>query len=898
VTHPFPGEFLHPDPSKITVVTSTRRLSRALVRAFDEEQVAAGRQAWEPLDILPWDAWVDRSWRRLREGTRWEGNQALSDEQEAVLWELAARESGAVLDRLLMPAQIAREALRAWRLVENYRVPPGDLQRSGGPETGQLVQMADRVQSRLREEGWRSRDRRLRDVTGSRRLGSLGPTRLLLAGFDELTPAQDLLVSALRDTGVDVVKLPAPSFESAAYGLACPDPSAEIEQLALAARGWLEMNPEARIGIVMADLEQRRSEIGETLEDVLTPERLLPGSETQGRAWDVSLGPPLSDWPIVDTAIRALSLAIRPGSFSEISLFLRSPFLGGSLTEAGARGLLDRDLRSDNVQQLDLGELWTRLEPLRMPGSPVPDLAARLSRLAGLCSAMPGTAAPDRWAGLFGEMLKVLGWPGERSLDSAEYQCQLKWQQLLATLAATGIVSGRVTASACLDRLRRLAADTSFQPEGPPAPIQVLGLLETPGLTFDALWIAGFHHQAWPRPVRPNALVPASVQRRYGMPRAAADSELQFAKRRTETFCRAAGEVVFSWPEQLDDESLRPSPLVRHLPAWPHASEPRTNPASRMLGHVPMETLKDDRVRAWSAGKKVARGSYLVKDMSACPFRAQVRARLDAESLEQPRPGISPMDSGAVAHVALQSLWEEWRDSESLAALNEDELIDRVRTAVRQACQRELPGHSPMDETLRELETARTTDRLVCLLAQDRERAAFAAVRVEKSTEREFAGVRFRLQADRVDQLADGSLLLIDYKTGAVSLRDWHGERPKDPQLPFYAFMFAETAGRIAGLAYGCLRTGEEGYVGLAATEISGTGIRDISQVRSPPNDAAGWDQAMSAWERNLQTLVGDFAAGDARVDPRRMSEDCRFCDLSPLCRRHELVAAGILPDE
>jgi probable DNA repair protein len=898
VTSPLPGEFFHPDPSKVTVVTSTRRLARALVRTFDEEQIAAGRQAWEALDILPWDAWVDRSWRRLREGARWEECQALSDEQEAVLWELAARESGPVLDRLLMPAQIAREALRAWRLVENYGVPSGDLQRAGGPETRQLLQIADRVESRLRQEGWRSRNRRLRDLTGSGRLGSLGPTRLVLAGFDELTPTQDLLISALRDTGVDVAKLPAPSVDSAVYGLACADPSVELEQLALAARGWLEKNPQARIGIVMADLEQRRREIAEILEDVLTPERLLPGSAIQGRAWDISLGPPLSDWPIVDTAIRALSLAIRPGSFSEISLLLRSPFVGASLTEAGSRGLLDRDLRSAGVQQLDLGELSTRLESGRTSGAPVPDLAARLSRLAELVRSMPGTAAPDRWAGLFGEMLKVLGWPGERPLDSAEYQCRMKWQQLLATLAATGIVSGRVTASACLDRLRRLAADTSFQPEGAPAPIQVLGLLETPGLTFDALWIAGFHHQAWPRPVRPNALIPARIQRRYRMPRAAPDLELQFAKGRTETLCRAAGEVVFSWPEQLDDESLRPSPLLRHLPGWPSPSEPRTKPADRMLGHMPMETLNDNGLQAWTAGKKVTRGSYLVKDMSACPFRAQARARLDAGSLEQPRPGISAMDSGAVAHLALQALWEDWRDSESLACLNEDQLIDQVRTAVRQACQRILPGRSPMDQTLRELETARTIDRLVCLLAQDRGRAAFAAVRIEKSTEREFAGVRFRLQADRVDKLADGSLLLIDYKTGSVNLRDWHGERPRDPQLPFYALMFAETAERIGGLAYGCLRTGEEGYIGLAAVEISGTGIRNISQVRSPPNDAAGWDQALSAWERNLETLVGNFAAGDARVDPRRMSEDCRFCDLSPLCRRHELVAAGVLRDE
>ncbi len=883
---------------KTTVVTSTRRLSRALARAFDESQLAAGKQAWEPPEILPWEAWVDRSWRRLREGSQWEECQALSDEQEVVLWELAARESGAFLDRLLMPSQIAREALRAWRLVEDYRVPPEDLRRAGGPETGQLIQIAGRVEARLREEGWRSRGRRLPDVAGSSRLGSLGPQRLLLAGFDALTPAQELLVSALCNSGVEVVRLPAPTVEGAAYTVACPDPTAELDQLALAARGWLERNPEARIGIVVADLEQRRREIGEVLDDVLTPERVLPGSEQQGRAWDVSLGPPLSDWPIVDTAIRALSLAIRPGAFAEISLFLRSPFVGGSQSEAGARGLLDSELRSANVQQLDLAELWNRLESFRPSGSPAPDLTARLSRLTDLSSALPATAAPERWAGVFGEMLKVLGWPGERPLNSEEYQCQLKWQQLLATLAATGIVSDRVTASACLDRLRRLAGDTTFQPEGPAAPIQVLGLLETPGLTFDALWIAGLHHQAWPRPVRPNSLIPARVQRRHGMPRAAADLELQFAEGRTEKLARAAGEVVFSWPEQLDDESLRPSPLLRDLPGWPRPSEVRTTPASRLLGGATLETLKDDRLRSWRAGDKVGRGSYLVKDMSACPFRAQARARLDARSLEQPRPGISPMDSGAAAHLALELLWEDWRDSESLKSLGVDELIDQVRTAVGQACQRKIPGHGPMDRILRELETARMTDRLVSLLAQDRERVAFAVVRIEKSTEREFAGVRFRLQADRIDRLADGSLLLIDYKSGPVSPRDWHGPRPKDPQLPFYALMFADPAVRIGGLAFGCLRTGEEGYIGLASAEISGTGIRDISQVPNPPNEAADWDRALSDWQRNLETLVSHFAAGDARVDPRRMSEDCRYCDLSPLCRRHELVASGVLRDE
>lgn len=887
-------------PGEDTVITSTRRLARRLRRDHDEAQVASGRSAWASPDVIPWDAWSERCWRKLRD---WSGSgrspAAISDDQELVLWEEAASNDAELLEQLLMPGEIAREARRAWNLAADYQIPRQALIDHGGTETRQLLQMAARVEARLRAEGWSSRAQRLASLTGSPHLGRIAPKRVLLAGFDELTPAQDALISAFRSAGTAVVEYPPERLDGVAVKRSCADPAAELQEAALAARRWLEACPDASIGIVLADLEQRRQEVEEIFDDVLTPTRIVPGQLTERRAWDMSLGAPLSSWPVVDAALRALNLALRPATFADLGLFLRSPFIGGAQGEAGPRAVLDADLRAMGIQHIDLAGLVARIKSMSdSPSFSLQDLMRRLVRLQELARSLPEAATPERWAGLFGELLNVLGWPGDRPLDSAEYQCQMKWQQLLSTLAAVGTVTGRMSASACLDRLRRLAMEGVFQPEAAPAPVQIMGLLETPGLTFDALWVTGLHHQAWPRPLRPNTLIPTALQRHYRMPRAAPDLELAFAHRRTDALARSAREVVFSWPAQIDDESLRPSPLISRMTQEETPTATWDGLAAASVGHTALERLVDEHLRPLPAGTGVRGGSAVVKSQSACPFQAQARARLDACSLERPAPGVSAMDSGRIAHLALQWLWDQWRSSTTLGARSDVELAAEVDDAVRRACRKILDDGSPFSGTLIELEKARTVDRILALLAQDRAREPFIVEAVERECDLELEGVRFQLRIDRVDRLPGGALLLIDYKTGAVNVRDWHGERPRDPQLPFYALAEERQGDVVGGLAFGCLRVGEEGYTGYGAGEVRGTGIKDIDQVRHPPNGATDWRVARAEWRRHLERLVREFSSGDARVSPRRISEDCRYCDLSALCRRHELIAMGALSDD
>ena len=104
-------------------------------------------------------------------------------------------------------------------------------------------------------------------------------------------------------------------------------------------------------------------------------------------------------------------------------------------------------------------------------------------------------------------------------------------------------------------------------------PIQVVGVLESAQLEFDHLWVLGLSDDTWPRPARPNPLLPLELQRSRGVPRASAEWELAFARRAQAEWLRAAP----TWSSATTlPRATRPSParcspvcLSQHWPSSP-----------------------------------------------------------------------------------------------------------------------------------------------------------------------------------------------------------------------------------------------------------------------------------------------------------------------------------------
>ena len=160
---------------------------------------------------------------------------------------------------------------------------------------------------------------------------------------------------------------------------------------------------------------------------------------------------------------------------------------------------------------------------------------------------------------------------------------------------------------------------------------------------------------------------------------------------------------------------------------------------------------------------------------------------------------------GKLLHHVLEGFWKRARTSKALHDWPEDLREEVLSEAVEEAL---LAGKRERPDVLRGaflgLERQRLTELAHEWLALEAQRAPFMVRDTERGVELEFGGVKLRAVIDRTDRLEDGSLVVIDYKTGAVNYRDWLGERPAEPQLPLYLVASAEP---VAALVFGRLRT-------------------------------------------------------------------------------------------
>ena len=106
-----------------SVLTAGRRLARVLAREFHSTEAERGHTVWNRPDVLPLDAYLDRTWGEWLARYADENAPILLDAlQEQMLWEQIIRESPAGASLLQIP-ETARQAIDTWRLIAEHRLP-------------------------------------------------------------------------------------------------------------------------------------------------------------------------------------------------------------------------------------------------------------------------------------------------------------------------------------------------------------------------------------------------------------------------------------------------------------------------------------------------------------------------------------------------------------------------------------------------------------------------------------------------------------------------------------------------------------------------------------------------------------------------------------------------------
>jgi len=875
-----------------TVVTPNQRLSAGLRRAFDEHMHRQGQGVWGAADVLPWRAWLERTFR----GAALQGQVdrlLLSHWQARALWQRVIVEAPEA-QGLLQLDTTANAALEAWELAHAWRLVTALQTIPLADEARAFVRWA-RAYDAACVAGQLTDQARLPDlVCDLLRAGrAAAPHHLVAFGFDTLSPQHETVLEALRSRAVRVEALSPSGVECPAVVLRQPGALEEIRAAALWARSCLTADPHARVGIVVPELNRVRAAIARIFDEVVQPQAALSAERVRSRPWNVSLGAPLCDWPLAHAALLLLDLACGSLSIHRAGMLLRSPFVAGAESERNARALLDARMRrlgdphitldaliqhaAEQGHAYSCGLLAERLVALRARGRELPTSAQRVSF----------------WGPTLQSLLSVMGWPGERELNSEEYQTLNKCKELMTGLAQLDTVCAPANLMSTVATVQRLAAEELFQPETCDVPIQILGVLESAELEFDQLLVLGLSDESWPRAARPNPLLPIELQRVRGVPGTTSESQLAFARRAQAGWRRAAARVVLSYHCADGDRALSPSPLLAELP--------ETSLSELAVEQLPewkvsaqraavLERIADWKARPVPEGVTFRGGARLLQDQAACPFRAFAAHRLGAASLVHPQEGLDARDRGILLHNALSELWLQLETRQQLTALSADRLAQTIAGCVERALARLCARRASSFRT-RFLELER--ERLVALLEEwleiERKRSDFEVIAREQQAAVSIAGLGLRLRLDRVDRLSQGGEALIDYKTGSSSIAAWMGERPEEPQLPLYQLTRATPPEAVA---FAEVRRGECALSGLSRRASPAEGITELTRSRYA-QQYGSWPALLAEWRATLERLAAQFRTGAAQVDPKRRSITCRNCDLSTLCRVSELVDRG-----
>ena len=166
------------------------------------------------------------------------------------------------------------------------------------------------------------------------------------------------------------------------------------------------------------------------------------------------------------------------------------------------------------------------------------------------------------------------------------------------------------------------------------------------------------------------------------------------------------------------------------------------------------------------------------------------------------------------------------------------------------------------DEVLSRLigfERERLRNILADFVASERSRdPGIQVIATELPLAYEVESVRLGFRVDRVDRLPDGSLLIIDYKTGAPKHFLKQTDELKDVQPVLYADAMGEPVG------------------GLAFLNIDSRTITWKSALRELDDEDDTFDERLSGWVEVARETVRSFAGGDARINVLLTSAEAR----------------------
>ncbi|GAA4363445.1 PD-(D/E)XK nuclease family protein [Kangiella marina] len=851
------------DAEQTLIITASRRQSRFLREQYAHYQLEQEKDVWHSLKAMPWSAFINHCWEMALDAGK-PLPIRLSQTQSQHIWQTMVAKSD-ITQTLLNAKQTQKLSHDAWRLCQQWQIETLDY-LPGDQDQVAFETWFKEYQKLLSQKDWvdsYQQPNHLLDVFSA--IVDQLPDTIITYGFQQPTPQQSSLFERLQQhknvTSWQLLEAQAPRQLNIH---ALPDPKTEILAAVRWAKDKLKQNEQTDIAIVVPELDKWRPYIERVIQREFYAKSLADGEDSHQQLHDFSIDESLSQQPLVAVVIDWLRLTCGSLSKQQLQHLLLSPYLYSEREDHWQATQLELYVRQSTKSYYTLDELLKMSRRLKI-------------QLSWLGAAEQWQQVEHKRQDLKSHisdvlrLLEELHWTGYRSLSSREYQVQQTFVEAIKSAQSLQrVLAESMTYPFACNILFECLDQQSFHQQRPRAPLQIVGMLEAIGLRFSAVWLVGATDQVLPQKAVPNPFLSKALHAQYDLPGSSHLREVEYAKSVLDSLLPNK-DVVVSYAEFDGEQEQMISPLLQSLTER-HPIEkldlesdlPQWLAGWSDIKHL--EYYEDSRGLPIAQNFEVRGGTGLLRMQAASPFDAYLKYRLQLEPFEVDGLGVSFMDRGNMFHKAMQLIWQRLENQANLLALSADaqeELICKTLDFVLSEASREV--YLLNNASFREIEKHRLKALVVESLELDKQRDSFKVIATEAAKTLELAGLQFSMIIDRIDQLDDGSLLIIDYKTGQPSLMSLFREPIAEPQLLLYAIAEHKLEQPVAGIVFMQAHLKASKYIGVTDEPEVLEGVKALRDIKYNPY-ADNFEHAIQQWKQMLEKIAQDFKSGKANL--------------------------------
>ena len=662
-------------------------------------------------------------------------------------------------------------------------------------------------------------------------------------GFKQRTPEQSKLFEIL-----ECQSLNSRSLENNIQALSFIDQETELEAISKWAKEVSLKNPNSQIGVVIPNLSQLQHLVKSTFDQEFDASLL----ETHHKPYNISLGMSLCQYPLIQhlLSIVKISTQIIKGNI-ELEMLMKtvtSPYIKGGLIESNSRALL-----VNRILELGCEEATTQKVLKLMKDCPV--LIQIVNELRSL--KIDKKIALEDSLDSINLLLLTWGFTSDRSLSSSEYQLFEKYQNESLILNRLSNFYKKVSLFDAIKILNTHLNSVIFQPKSGAANIHILGALEAEGLYFDHAWVSSMTSNFIPGKIKMPLFIPQKTSIEYELPNSNFLLVTEDAKATLKALNNLSPETTYSYAKLMQNREELPSPYIDFKD---YLEGSFIKNSSRELIYI--DDYKAPKIKELT----IKKGVKTLQNQMSCAFRG-FAARLDIDDFEAPHIGLSRLQQGNLIHKILETFFNEIKSGASLLKLTELELDNLIEKHTESATLNLPKSNFKLNEK----------NRLVKIIRQyidlEKQRSDFEVIKTESTSEVNINGLKFSTRIDRMDRLANGDSLIIDYKTGKdVKVAQMTGDPIDQAQLPIYA-----VTNSVDGVAFATINSNDCQFKAITKNKS------ELPLTKQAINRMPEWDKQITEWTSILNSASEQFQNGIASVLP--VKNACDYCDYDLLCR-------------